>query len=550
MARSDIDPRFFIDLNQQRYYFKITMYNGLDSPVEFTYPMVDQLTIEESLHSWNTVGCLVLRNEYEIIERGSPENNTPPLYTFRHDARNKVNVRIFPVFDPKSKIAVSTNPKVWEINYDFIVYNIEDVPANDLSKKKKKLYLWDERYQHFLERNIQWSTYYVAENLAKEIKDNPEEANNILTDRVCRVGDAIYHLIQTACGENDINGTNQIPLTVGWDPDTPDNSISKPNLKVARFNQEWDRGSDLNLIFYTSPATTNVLEDLEYLLKYFVSEKNLKDNKLGLSALLLLDRYTKKWSLMSLDTLYDKCTSKDGKTYGENVIERFFIQSTTSNSKVKVGGNAPTPTFVRGEIINGNQINAGPSSLIYSYKFVQMSSLDDLLITNKPVVNYKNNESVWHIYGNDGKVENTENILQKDFIPKLYKTSTSMPLININKDKKNGLNTSMQNIVVQSDAAGVFTRNAMVMDSIFLNQAIEFDSQGLTIRTPGKFISIEREVPIENNTFENKFTGQWLITRTTHNFYQDKYTTNVVAVKINGYSHINAYADAIDKFNE
>ena len=68
MSQSDIDPRFLVDLNQQRYYFKITMYNGVDEPVEFDYFMVDQLNIEETLHNWNTTGVLVLRNEYEVIE--------------------------------------------------------------------------------------------------------------------------------------------------------------------------------------------------------------------------------------------------------------------------------------------------------------------------------------------------------------------------------------------------------------------------------------------------------------------------------------------------
>ena len=550
MANSDIDPRFLVDINQQRYYFKVTMYNGVDSPVELDYFMIDQLNIEESLHNWNTIASLILRNEYEVLERGSPENKETPLYTFRHDARNKINVRIFPVFDFDQKIVVSQNPEVWEINYDFIVYNIEDLPANDLSKKKKKLYLWDERYQHFLERNIQWSTYYVSENLANQIKNSPSQVKTLLRDRVCRVGDAIYHLIQTACSENDLNGENQQPLTVGWDPDKQNSSIDNPNLKVASFTEEWDRGSDLNQLFYTSPATTNVVEDLNYLLKYFVSEKNLKDSKLGLSALLLLDRYTKKWSLKSIDSIYSECTSRDGSSYGDDVIERFFIQSAIENSKANVGGNAPTPIFKTGDILKGNQINLGPSSLILSYKFIHMSSLDDLRLINKPIINYKNNESLWYIYGKDGSAENTKNILQKDFIPKLYKKSTSTPLLNINKDKKNGLITQPENIVVQSEAANVYTRNDMVRDSIFLNLAIEFDCPGLTLRTPGKFISVEREIPVENNTFEDRFAGQWLITRTSHSFYEDKYITNVVAVKINSYNNINAYNDSRDSFKE
>lgn len=550
MAQSDIDPRFLVDLNQQRYYFKITLYNGVDSPVELDYFMVDQLTIEETLHNWNTIATLVLRNEYEILERGSPENNQKPIYIFRHDARNKVNVRIFPVFNPETRIIVSENPAMWEINYDFVVYEIEDVPSNDLSKKKKKLYMWDERYQHFLERNIQWSTYYVAEERARQINEsNPELARQILLDRTCRVGDAIKHLIQTACGENNLNSFDQKPLTVGWDPDRQYSSIDKPDLGVARFSETWDRGAEANELFYTSPATTNVLEDLFYLLKYFVSESSLKDNKLGLSGILQLNRYTKLWSLQSLDSFYKKSTSADGKSYGDDVIERLFIQ-TAENQTKGVGGNSPIPVFVSGEIINGRQINAGMSSIIFSYKFFHMSATDDLKLINKPVVNYKNNKSKWYIYGQDNSIESAKNILQKDIVSKLYSKNNSSALLNINKDKKNGLTTRLENIVVQSNSINVQTRNETVQDSIFLNQAIEFDSLGLTLRTPGKFISVEKNNLTENNAFEDRFIGQWLITRTTHNFYQDKYITNVVAVKVNSYSKINAFDSEKDKFKE
>ena len=550
MAQSDIDPRFLVDLNQQRYYFKVTMYNGVDTPVELDYFMVDQLTIEETLHNWNTVATLVLRNEYEILERGSPENKQKPLYIFRHDARNKVNIRIFPVFSPESKIIVSEKPEIWEINYDFIIYEIEDIPSNDLSKKKKKLYLWDERYQHFIERNIQWSTYYVAEEISSQIKDNREEVRQLLADRTCRVGDAIKHLIQTACGENSLNNLDQEPLTVGWDPDKQYSSIDKPDLRVARFSDVWDRGSEKNLLFYTSPATTNVIEDIYYLLRYYVSDNNLKDSKLGLSGILQLDRYTKKWSLQSLDSFYDKSTSTDGKKYGEKVIERLFIQTLDENNNNNIVGNSPTPAFISGEIIEGKQINAGMSSLIFSYKFFHMSAMDDLKLINKPVVTYKNNESLWYIYGQDNSIESVKNILQKDIIPKLYSQSNSSALLNINKDKKNGLNTQPEHIVVQSDSVNVYSRNDIVQDSIFLNQAIEFNSLGLTLRTPGKFISVEKNNPTENNAFEDRFTGQWLITRTSHNFYQDKYITNVVAVKVNSYNKINAYDTEKDNFKE
>ena len=227
-------PKDFIaTINSQKYFFKITISNGdkNSKPLELTYYMVDELQIEETLFNWNTTAALVLKNDYEFIERGyigKDKKNVSP-FIFRHDGRNKINIRIFPIMIDNDVVS-SLLPELNEINYDFVVYGVEDLPAKDQSKKRKKLLLWDERYQHFLERNIQWSTYYVAADIAK--------TTDSLPDISCKVGLAIKHLIQTACGENKIaNAENSKPLNVGWSPQedstvnyTKQGGINNPTL--------------------------------------------------------------------------------------------------------------------------------------------------------------------------------------------------------------------------------------------------------------------------------------------------------------------------------
>jgi hypothetical protein len=75
----------------------------------------------------------------------------------------------------------------------------------------------------------------------------------------------------------------------------------------------------------------------------------------------------------------------------------------------------------------------------------------------------------------------------------------------------------------------------MAMDFIFLNQAIYFSAPGLTLRSPGKFLFIDRDSSSSNNPFDDRFLGQWMITNVVHFFTPNKYTTDVVATKIDGF---------------
>jgi len=532
----DNDSRFIVSLNQAQYYFKVTLYNGdsKSSPVELTYTYIHELSIEETIFIWNTGGYIILKNEYELFERGS--SDTPPLYTFRNDGRNKINIRIFPVLSDFSNSAInpteSLYPEQWELNYDFVVYAIDDIPGDNLSQKKKKLYFWDERYQHFIERNIQWSTYYVAAE--------QQNATGPLTDSTCYTGDAIKHLIKTACGETNLNTANSIPLKVGWSKDNKD-GITSPDLSVAVFDDKnWDRGHITNKIFYTSPAGYNVMDDLTYLLHYYVSGEDTKEHQsIGMPGLLQLDRYTKQWSLIGIDKLYAKCTN--GNTAGEDVIEWMYVQMPSETNFANIVRKTPAKSQANKFT---QSISAGPASTILTYKFINMAGTDDLLFNNRPSINYNNNTCTWNIFYKDNTAENVKETIKKEILPKIYgDTAVSGTLVGINKDKINGLNSTPIHTIVQGDFVSVLPRNEMIFNTILLNQAIEFTAVGLTIRTPGKFFIIDSEnsVSIKGNAFEDRFIGQWLIAKTVHNFSADTYLTNTIGVKINSFSELSTF---------
>lgn len=538
-ASSDI---FVANLNSHKYYFKITISNGdaNTQPVELSYYMVEELQIEEALFNWATTATLVLKNEYEFIERGVVDENkrtlTPSPFIFRHDGRNKVNVRIFPIVRDEAA-PVSIIPEQNEINYDFVVYGVEDLPSTDQSKKRKKLLLWDERYQHFLERNVQWSTYYVAAELANTTETLP--------DISCKVGLAIKHLIQTACGETKRSFAENSPaLKVGYAPGDElkyslAGDINNPNLPVASFST-WDDGPEENKITYTSPATSNVIDDLNYLLKCYVSSIDReKKTGLGMPGILRLQRYTKLWTLTGLDQIYANST-KDGEA-GPDTIEKIEIQI---QDEPTIFGQKKAPLFKGG----GDNF----TSKILTYRFVNLKNTDDLNLCNRPAINYNNSKCLWNIHFEKNTIDSVVSSLKTNFIPKTFNDKRHPGvLINLTKTKLNGLATYPEHIVLQSPSVDILPRNDMISSSIFLNQALEFSSLGATPRTPGKFINIERaEHNNADNDFERKFVGQWLLVRVVHTFFGDKYLNNTVGVKFNSFSELSIFNSKNDLFTE
>ena len=107
------DSRFVIQIGQDHFWMEIWMYNFLSNypPLQIPFFFVNQLVIEETLADWNVKGYLILENDYEILERGSPKyvgdssfiNDSPSYnapYLFRTDGRNKINIKFKDNFFP------------------------------------------------------------------------------------------------------------------------------------------------------------------------------------------------------------------------------------------------------------------------------------------------------------------------------------------------------------------------------------------------------------------------------------------------------------------
>jgi hypothetical protein len=531
------DLKYIHQIRDQYYHIEIWLYNQIEGQEPFLVPFffVNSLAIEETLMNWPTKGWIVLKNDYEMFERGAlatiknKEADRPKVdapYIFRSDGRNRISIKIYPVNkkplkDNAREIAGDLPPDLWEMNYDFVVYDIEDLPTEDPQRKLRKLYFQDERLQIMSERNLEWSTSLYG----------PNNGNSSTKDiqRTMPANLALKSIISAAASKD--SNPNNADMKVGYDSS---GSIKDPNIKFDNFG-EWDEGpssimtNDLGTnILYTSPANSNALQDLNYVYNNAVG----KD---GSPVILDFGRWTedKKWHLRPLSSYF--------KNAEDNQIERLLLEdgldATTSPpyiARAPDGNGSDTKNFI-----------SGIASRIKKYKFAPMVSSDDARITNRPVYNYDFSKGQFNSYFKGNRAEDVSTKLQdlaKEGLYAYNQKDSQQILLNINKTKSTGLMTTNY-FTPQTFFPKNKTSLSMIKDALFLNEALYFQAPGLTFRTPGKFIFVDRTTSSDRNPFDDRFLGQWLMTRVVHLFTQDKYLCDVVAVKVDSFSKLWDHMD-------
>jgi hypothetical protein len=569
-AGANTDSKFIHQIDNQLFYIEIYMFNQLEKfskpfPVDFYF--VKGLCIEEVLTSWVTKGWIVLSNDFEIFERGSMSVNVPNLqqpaeqieapFCFRSDGRNKISIRIYPIqnsnnsangaaVDP-SDTSTDLPAEQWEMCYDFIIYDIEDLPTGSAAKKLRKFYFWDERYQIFLERNIEWSTSLYGSNKNKSNKEDVSRFMPIagLSKNTGAAG-AIESIITTAA--SNISDPASPVIKVGStkgpsgiaDPDIPLNSFDENN---------WDNGSSDSQIQYTSPAFSNVIDDLSYMFNGLNNGTTFLKASDGSPLFLRYERYlgdqtSKDWSLVPL-TYYIKNSF-------DNQIERLSLELGEDPVGTKPRVDRAYPVDGSGSLIQNFQ--SGKASKITSYKIAPAVSLDTINLTNKVMHNYDFASGQFNLKYNGNKIEDLSESMGNIAKTGLYGYNNSNQLLlNIDRTKTLGLN--IKNIfearTIVPNIAGITNgpNISMQYDFLFLNQTLHFSGMGLTLRAPGKFLYVDREVSTgEYNPFDDKCIGQWLITSVKHVFTSSQYTTDVVANKIDSYHSWWDEIDTNDKY--
>lgn len=522
-------------IRDQTYYIEIIFYNQIEGemPISIPFFYIDSLIINETLRNWATSGSIVLNTPLEIFSRGNPfeyfngnggkDEESYKLskikapYIERTDGRNKIGIRLYPLESKNNSVSETqtTFPKdKWEMSFDFIVTSIQDLPTPNAQVKKRKYEFIDERYQILSERNLEWSSAILA---AKKINRKPYE----LTDEQKKINpnQLLKELIKIA-------GTNPNPtfnsngsLFVGF---KEGENIDTPSIPFANIDEEnWDSGDSKNKIPYSTSAKHSALDDMNDILASCVSST-------GGPVILEFGRYSddKKWKLIPVSKLFESASSEQ--------VEHLILEASSGLDSKN------TPHVSRGPRDTGN-VMSPIASRIQSYKFSPMVSVDDNRITNSAVHYYDHATGSFHIKLKKNTAENVINTLENYGKSGLYSFKTkdgAQILLNLNKTKSSGLMLENKQSYIGSSIYDGITHNQMVLDAIFLNQSLSFQTYGLTIRSPGRYIFVDRIDSADSNPFDDRFIGPWMITEVSHLFTQETYMTEVIAVKVDSFDKI------------
>lgn len=483
-------------LNNQDYEVSITLYNtqGVAFPVNAA--SIVSLVIEESTHHWYKQGNIVIQNAYNVLEKKANEFTPSNInYKFRNDGRDLLFVNIKPVVETDFIEQEAFEPEFWTMTYIFTVYDTEDIPGDTPREKNLKLYFWETDYQLCTEINANWSTNEVLYELFPEYSGKSSQ----LPDLVRRVptGLALKSIINYALN----NKTNE-----------------------QKFSEEWDIGA--SKIFYTPSVDSVVSYDIEFLVKRHVCSTR-EGNNAGDVGVLFRDRYDKTWNLLSISSLLNKAVN-NSRQAGDYQLEQFYLATSEANSVIipSLPYTPPDPTGKR-------NITLGQLSTITNYQFVNMSAIDsNAMLVNTSVCTNHTGRKEFVMDLEENTIESVKNYFQQNYISKFKYALNPYALLALNKNKTESItiNTaySYGESKIERYPEG---RNVMLESGLFLNECITFTVPGSTLRQVNKFIGLDRATGNIDNDFDEKFLGQWFVTRVVHEFSQNGYTNTITAIK-------------------
>lgn len=476
-------------LGGQLFEILVTLDNHTRKPWALPNAHIIEMVIEEDLLHWPYKGYIIYSNPNEFAER----NLDPDAWFYRMDARDEVNIKV------KLKDESYKNiypPEIWEMDLDFVVYDTEDLPTENVTNKIKKMYFWDKRYQLMSEKKIFWST--ATANGA----ENPAYAGD--DERSMMIGDAIEHLLTKEAGYED--------------------SIDE---------EYWDRG--FNGTFYTSPMESSLVDDLNSLLSSHISET--EDD---IALFKYNNRYEKKWQLVPIHKFFDNA-GDDPETPGKWQIEHMFFEDIESMDPDTTPFRAPYRDDMDFEapFMDGIDIKIGEYNRIRNYEFVDMAGADNSkALVSKPVYSYSLRSGTFRMDYEQNEIEHAKEKFKEMYTDKLLPAESADPIFTLNKIKKDQLNVEPEFTFTRSGSNDKPKHRLteglgkLLFSGLMLNEFIKFRVLGSPHRTIGRFVGIDRMTSHSNYDFDNKICGQWFVTNVKHIWNHNRYVNDICAVKV------------------
>lgn len=501
------------NFNGQDYECVVRLYNGTND-VYLNNVSWDSLILEEDIFDWKIQGSIVINTPYESLEKESAETTVAVkqdkkniVYKFRNDGRDTLYIYIKPSDLPVKGLPMMVlEDQKWLIEIEAVIYDVQDLPSNNITNKKKKLFFWEKAYQMMIEKDSDFSTSTAGDN---KNKTNISQLDN--SERSLVASTALAELLRN-------------------DPDFKKYSLLTNN------KDEWDSGSEKNKINYTSPVNAKFIDNLNYILNFTTSSDVNRNDPCILKFERASKRMTpKQFSLKSITKYFEKAGSEYNKPK-DYQIEHFFLKENSDIEK--------TPPLLKAPLSNTqSEIKADEYNVIYNYKLSDLSGLDySKNLTNYRVVSYNSTcgqfceESKNHNaqqYKDYFKKSIRNNVLTKEsddrlvFTPFIKNLQNTKTVFSITKDAVTRLSEG---------------RNKLLNYYLFSNLAISFEVRGLTIRQTGRFFGLSKQ-NLNDKEYDHKIEGQYFVTNVVHVFdnRNRNYSTQIVGVKTHTYQELTRF---------
>jgi hypothetical protein len=308
--------------------------------------------------------------------------------------------------------------------------------------------------------------------------------------------------------------------------------------KLTNNKEEWDSGSELNTMNYSSPVNAKFIDNLDYMLRY-TTASDVYNNEPCIFKFERAEKSMtpKQFSLKPISKYFEKA-GKEQNTPKEYQIEHFFLKENSDSEK--------TPPLLKsplGSAESKEEFKADEYNTIYNYRLVDLSGKDySKNLTNYRVVSYNSSDGQ---FCEENKNHNAQQY--KDYFKKYIRNNI---ITKENDDRlvftpfiKDTLNTRTIFTIAKEDITRLTEgRNKLLNYYLFSNLAINFTTRGLTLRQTGRFFGLSKQ-NLNNKEYDHKIEGQYFITSVIHLFNNRtrNYSTEIIGVKTHTYQEITKF---------
>lgn len=482
---------------QQLWNYRLT-FNNHEQPVyELAPHAIKMLCIDDNFLNWPLAGYVIVDARMEGFER----SYSGDFLHIRSDGRCEVLVEIWPT--PREGMFPE---EIWYIRLEAVIYDVEDLPHENMTTKAKKLYFWDKKFQLMQEQTIQWSTAtgkrYISPEVPAPVAHATDQQRSMFT------GEAIASILEAIGFEQYIN-----------------------------FDL-WDMGA--GKINHVARADWSVWDNIQYILKQHIST----DGKYDICQL-NWNRGENLFEIVPYNYLYEEA-GKDPNEPGDLQLEHIFFEARSMDGRDEFAKPRTSPW--KAPYLNSpsvvKDIKSGDFNTILNYQFTQTSGLDSSrAYISKPVYSH------WHRQKQfDCDVEENEiqNVKERQFFPHYVENLLGeYPVLVLNRTKKEEYSLepiyspiSIINPETDRICRSRSGRGNTLLQSIFLNQTLVVRLQGSTHRIAGTFIAVDRLHEDSDTDYDWQICGQYFVAEVKHLMRFQSYVTELTLVKVHAYDKL------------